>query len=57
MTRKIYEVTTEARRYQIELTDAEREQVIRHYHGFANVVEVAVLDFDAIAQELHEVPR
>ena len=50
--RKTYEIVTEIRRYTIDLTEAEREQVRAHYHGYVSIVEVPKLDFDAIAQEL-----
>ena len=53
MTKKTYVVITEERKYTIDLTEAELEQVRLHYHGFVRITEVAKLDFDAIAQELN----
>ena len=55
--RKTYLVQVDQRQYQIDLTEAEREQVVRHYHGFVSITEVETLDFKAIAQELHEEAR
>ena len=52
--RKRYLVTTEARRYEIDLTEEEHEAIRAHYHGFVSIEPVVTLDFDAIAQELHE---
>ena len=52
--RKRYLVVTEARRYEIDLTEQEHEKVRRHYHGYVTITEVVDLDFDAIAQELHK---
>ena len=54
MTRKTYTVVVDTRTYQINLTEAEREKLIRHYHGFVSITEVQPLDFDAIAKELGE---
>lgn len=53
-TRKRFIVTTEARQYSIDLSEEECEQVRHHYHGFVKINEVVELDFEAIAQELHE---
>ena len=49
---KRYLVTTEARKYEIDLTEAEVEAVRLHYHGFVSIHEVNTLDFEAIAREL-----
>ena len=50
--RKKYLITTEVRRYTIELDEQEREEIRRHYHGFVRIEPVVELDFDAIAREL-----
>ena len=52
--RKRYRVTTEARSYEVDLTEAEHEAIRAHYHGSVSIEPVIALDFEAIAQELHE---
>ena len=55
--RKTYRVRVDQRQYQIDLTEAEREQVVRHYHGFVSITLVETLDFEALAQEIYEEAR
>ena len=52
--RKTYVVTTETGRYVVDLNEKEHEQIRTRYHGYVKIVEVARLDFDAIASELHK---
>ena len=52
--RKRYLVITEARKYEIDLSEPEVEMVRNHYHGFVSIEPVVALDFDAIARELDE---
>ena len=51
--RKRFVVTTEVRAYEIDLNEAECEQLRLHYHGYVRIVEVKPLDFKGINEWLN----
>lgn len=52
---KLYRVRHDGRDYTLELTEAEREVLIRRYHGYISVEPVSrepAFDYDVLAQEI-----